>query len=104
MQYVVLKINLERSGGFAGITSSNEIDADKLPSSLQNIVKGLLDDKKAPMIRGSRLPKGVADHINYKIIIKDGTNETVIDCNQYSVDDKLKSLIAWMDRNSKKRK
>ena len=28
------------------------------------------------MIRGLGLPKGVADHLNYKIIILDGTNET----------------------------
>ena len=99
-----MKIKLERSGGFAGITSSNEMDADKLPPMLQNTVKELLDEKKCPVMRSSRLPKGTADHLSYTITIKDGINKTVIDCNQYNIDDRLRSLIACMEKNSKKRK
>ena len=98
-----MKIKIERSGGFAGIPSSFELDSDDLPPTLQNVARGYLYEKNAPMMSSSSLPKGAADHLNYKITIKDGSKEIVIDCNQYGKDDNLKSLIACIERNSKKR-
>ena len=49
-------------------------------------------------------PRGAADHYTYKISIQDGTNQNVIECNQYNIQDDLKSLIRYVEKNSKKGK
>jgi hypothetical protein len=97
-----MKIKLERSGGFAGITSSNEMDTDKLPSSLQNTVKDLLDKKELSITKDLRRPKGAADYLNYTITIQDGKKDHVIECNEFNMDSTVKSLISFVQKNSKK--
>jgi hypothetical protein len=48
-------------------------------------------------------PRGAADHYTYKISIQDGRNQRVIECNQYNIEDDLKSLVNYIERNSKRR-
>ena len=97
-----MKIKLERSGGFAGITSSNEMDTDKLPPSLQDTVKDLLDKKKLSLTKSFGRPKGAADYLNYTITIQDGKNDHVIECNEFDMDSTVKSLVSFVQKNSKK--
>jgi hypothetical protein len=97
-----VKIKIERSGGFAGISSLNELDSDKLPPSLQNTVKDLLDKKKLSSTKGLGRPKGAADYLNYKITIQDGKKDHVIECNEFDMDSTVKSLISFVQKNSKK--
>lgn len=97
-----MKIKIEQSGGFAGISSTNEIDADKLPSSLEGTVRGLLDTKKLPLTKGLKQPKGAADHLNYKITIRNKKQDHVIEFNEFDMDSSLKSLIKYIQNNSEK--
>ena len=46
-------------------------------------------------------PRGAEDHYTYKILIRDGRNERVIQCNQYNIEEDLKSLVNYIERNSK---
>ena len=103
MQYVALKINIERSGGFGGITSSNEMNADNLSPVLEGTVRKLLDDKGSGMLKGTR-PKGAADYVNYKITLEEGPRNSVIECNQFNMDSDLKSLIRYVENRSRKEK
>ena len=43
-----MKIKLEQSGGFAGISSTSEQDIHKLPPSIQKTVRDLMDGKQLP--------------------------------------------------------
>ena len=52
-----MKIKLERSGGFAGIPSSNEVNSDELPPKLLNIIREYLDEKSGAK-GNSKLPRG----------------------------------------------
>lgn len=79
------------------------MDVDNLPPSLQNIVRGYLDGKKGPKKRGSNLPKGGADHLNYKITISEGKKASVIECNELGIDSGMKSLVSYIQKNSKKK-
>lgn len=97
-----MKIKLERSGGFAGITSSNELDTDKLPCSLQSTVKDLLEKKKLSLKEGLGKPKGFADYLNYRITIQDGKKDNVIELNEVDMDSTVKSLVSFIQKNSKK--
>jgi hypothetical protein len=93
-------IKVERSGGLAGIPISNVMDVNELPSKLMSIAKKIMMDKKSFSIPKS-YPKGAADHYTYKISILDGANRRVVECTQYDTTDDLKSLIKYIEKNSK---
>lgn len=97
-----MRIKLERSGGFAGITSSNEMDTDKLPSSLQSTVKNLLEKEKSTLKKDLGKSKCSADYFNYRITIQDGKKDHVIECNEFDMDGRMKSLVNFVQKNSMK--
>jgi hypothetical protein len=98
-----VRIRVERSGGFAGIPISNEIDGKDLPSGLTRTAKKIMEEKSVPPLSIKSSPRGAADHYTYKISIQDGRNQRVIECNQYNIEDDLKSLVNYIERNSKRR-
>jgi hypothetical protein len=97
-----VRIRIERSGGFAGIPISNEMDSKELPSTLINTAKKIIEDKRVSSISYKSSPKGAADHYTYKISIQDGLNRRVVECTQYDITDDLKSLVKYIEKNSKK--
>ena len=55
------------------------------------------------MFQGSLLdsaPRGVADYYCYKITLTDGQKQRVLECNQYDLQDSLKSLISYVEEHS----
>jgi Emfourin len=97
-----VRIRVERSGGLAGIPISNEMDEKDLPSALINTAKKIIEDKKESSFSMKSSPRGAADHFTYKISVQDGMNQRVIECNQYNFQDDLKSLVKYIERNSKR--
>jgi hypothetical protein len=98
-----LIIKIERTGGLAGLSENSELDSDDLPSTLETIAKKMMKSTKKLPLTSKSTPKGAADHYTYKISIKDGVNENIIECNQYDIQDDLKSLIKYVERNSNKK-
>jgi len=96
-------IKVERSGGFAGIPICNQIDSKDLPSTLVLKLNKIMGITKADSLSSRGTPKGAADHFTYKISVKDGSSERVIECNQYDLQDDLKSIIKYVEGYSKKR-
>jgi Emfourin len=94
-------IKVERSGGLAGIPISKEIDAKDLPSRLMTTAKKIMLNSKSSTLPLKSTPRGAADHFTYKISIQDGANQSIIECNQYNIQDDLKSLIKYIERKSK---
>jgi hypothetical protein len=94
-------IRVERSGGLAGIPISNEMDEKDLPSALIRTAKKIIEDKSVSSKSMKSSPKGAADHYSYKISIQDGANQNVIECNQFNIQDDLKSLVNYIEKNSK---
>ena len=66
------------------------------PLLLEGTVRKLLDHKGSGMLKGTR-PKGAADYLNYKITLEEGHRNSVIECNQFDMDDDLKSLIRYVE-------
>ena len=95
-----MKIKVERSGGLAGLPISNEIDGKNLPSELVSTVKNIMGGQKSTSLSMKSTPKGAGDHYIYKISIINGVNRRVIECNQYSIQDDLKSLVKYVEKNS----
>jgi len=99
-----LKVKVERSGGLAGISISNEMDGKDLPSDLIQTAKKIIEDKKSYSLPEKLPPRGAADHYTYKISIQDGANQSVIECNQFTIQDNLKTLVKYIENYSNKRK
>jgi hypothetical protein len=97
-----MRIRVERTGGLAGIPISNEIDASGLPSGLLQTARKIMQDKKPFSLKSGS--KGAADHYVYKISVQDGDKQSVIECNQFTIRDDLKSLVRYVEQNSKRRK
>lgn len=96
-----MKIKVERSGGMAGISISKEMDARDLPPALVNTAKKMMEKPNSSSIPLKLTPRGAADHYSYRISIQEGVNQSVIECNQYNIQDDLKPLIRYIERNSK---
>ena len=91
-------IKVERYGGFAGITTSDQIEIKSLPSSLENTVKELLDQPKSSNQKS--LPKGAADYYTYTITIQDGKTKHVFKCDEHNMGEMSKKLIKYVENKS----
>ena len=98
-----MKIKIERSGGVAGLSITREMDTKELPTSLAIKVKKIIEDTKSSSLPLKVTPKGAADHYNYKISIQEGENEMVMECNQFNLQNDLKSLIKYVEAHSKEK-
>jgi hypothetical protein len=97
-----VKIRVERSGGVTGVPLLNELDAKNLPSTLLATAKKVIKNKKLSSLPMRGTPKGSADLYCYKISIQDGVNRRVIECNEYTIQNDLRLLVEYIERNSKK--
>jgi hypothetical protein len=97
-------IKVERSGGLTGIPLTKMIDTKDLPPTLVTTVKKIMVNAKSLLLPLNTRPRGAADDFTYKILIQDGIKESVIECNEYNIHNDLKSLIRYIERNTKKGK
>jgi hypothetical protein len=102
-----LKIEIEKSGGFAGIIKKAEIDTDNLDKSKRNRVKQLIEECTIHSgnytNKNKTLPKGSADYIVYKISIIDGKRIVKVEFNEYTADASLMDLVNQLMHNSVKK-
>jgi hypothetical protein len=95
-------IKVERSGGLTGIRISSEMDENDLPSSMVSKAKQIIGNPHLSIPMRS-IPRGSADHYTYKISIRDGVNQRIINCSQYELQGDLKLLIKYIESNSKRK-
>jgi hypothetical protein len=94
-------IKVERSGGLAAIPKYSEIDLKDLPSELLPTAKKIMMQQKSYSLLMKSVPKGAADYYTYKISFQDGAKRKIIECNQFNIQNDLKSLVKYVERNSK---
>lgn len=94
---------VKRSGGFAGISTTSKIDTKDLPPKILNIVNEIMTNPRSPTLLNRVTQKGAADHYQYVIEVKNGTSTKTIKCNQYNVQDDLKSLIEYIEQFNRKK-
>ena len=94
-------IKVERTGGLAGMSKYSEMDSDNLPSALKTVLNNLVNENKKVPNSVKLIPKGAADHFTYRITIDDGSNQRVIVCDQYGINDNLKTLVNYVEKHNK---
>jgi len=91
-----LKINFERSGGFAGITNSCVINSDKLSLDEQKHLQKLFNDVKNKKIENRSQKSEERDCFQYRILAEDG-EEFIILTDELTMDPKLRLLIDFLE-------
>jgi hypothetical protein len=118
-----MKIHLERSGGFAGMTSSTTVDSKALApndaNELQKLIHrpNLFERSASPaqqpksnqsnsqypsLSTKTKTKKGAADYFTYKITIQNGNKEQSMECNDVNMQDDVKGLIEFVTKHGQK--
>lgn len=111
-----MKIHLERSGGFAGLTNSATVDtqalAPKDAKELQNLIqKSKLFERSGKYTqqsdsqqtgRNAITKKGAADYFTYKITIQTGNEEQSMECNDVDIQADVKGLVDFVTKHGQK--
>ena len=97
-----MKIELERSGGFAGIPLRRSITSDNWPLAEQTKLAGLVHASRffdlPAEIPNSR---SGADRFQYQISIEEAGARHSVKVDEASLPDTLRPLIAWLQSADK---
>ena len=108
-----MKIHLERSGGFAGMTSSITVDTKALAPNDANELQTLIHKSnlferfaKSPQqptpTPNTKTKKGAADYFTYKITIQNGDKERSMECNDINMQAEIKGLVDFVTKHAQK--
>jgi hypothetical protein len=97
-----MRIHFERTGGFAGMTTSTTVDTSSLPSDEAHKVEDLVQQANIPNTSPTRenpSNRGAADYFTYKITIesKEGTKQTV-ECTDVAMPSPIKPLLDYLTK------
>jgi hypothetical protein len=92
-----LHIGYRRSGGFAGIEISADLEAAELPADAAEVAARLLADPAAGAPVGS--PRG-ADQFNYRLELHDGTRRHTFEWTDLTVPAEVRPLLSALNRRA----
>lgn len=101
-----MRIRFERTGGFAGLRLSGEVDSEKLSAAqakeFKRLVEGarLFDQPHTPSPTQQQVP----DQFQYDLTIEDGSRTHTIQTTDVGASDELRALIDWMADTARKGK
>ena len=87
-----MKIEIERSGGFAGFTRGIIVESKDLPRSLAKLLEQSLANKKPSVPLTSNKNKS-ADCYHFKVSNCEGKKKIDIEFNELDLDKELRSLM-----------
>jgi hypothetical protein len=99
-----MKIHFERSGGFAGISTSFTVDSNSISLDEQDIVKNMIDTARFfELPSETPLPKRGADYFKYKITVEMEENKKshTIKTNDMTMPYALRPLVNYFEKKIK---
>ena len=100
-----MKINFERSGGFAGMLTTVSVDTTLLPSEQAAKLQNMVEDANFFNLSSAPPPpkRGPADYFNYKITVEaeDGRKHSV-ECTDIAMQPSIKPLIDFLGKQANK--
>jgi hypothetical protein len=107
--HYIMKVLLERSGGFAGMMRSTYVDTKNLSPNEANELQKLIEKSEffelssnSSQQFSSKSQKGAADYFTYKITIQNGDNEHSMEYNDVNIQPKFKRLVDFLVKHSQK--
>jgi hypothetical protein len=92
-----LHIGYRRSGGFAGIETAADLDADELPADAAGIAARLLADPASGAPVGT--PRG-ADQFSYHLELADGSHRHTFEWTDLTVPADVRPLLSALNRRA----
>ena len=90
-----MKVHYERSGGFAGITITAEVDAATLTTNQADELKELVE-KAFPLDHLKNKKATMPDQFNYEFIITDAGKTRTWQINDEAITDEIRTLGKWL--------
>lgn len=90
-----LRIELTRSGGFAGLTSKlGELDTSELPEAEARDIEAMVEKANLPKLLAASPIKGKgADRFQYHLAIEDESGRRELTFSEDQIPDALRSLV-----------
>jgi hypothetical protein len=92
-----LHIGYHRTGGFAGLVTAADLDADELPADAAEIAARLLADPATGAPVGT--PRG-ADQFNYRLELADGNRRHTFEWTDLTVPAGVQPLLSALNRRA----
>ena len=100
----VQQIKYERTGGFAGMRLSADIEPDQLPDEQIQRLLDLLDDMDFDELPEQLMGESsMSDQFTYQITVKTNKWEHTVVTGDASAPDKLQELLKLLDRIARRR-
>ena len=100
-----MRIRFERTGGFAGLQLSGEVDSEKLSAAQAKEFKRLVEGARPfDQPRTPSPSRPVPDQFQYELTIEDGGRTQTIQTSDAEASDELRALIDWLTETARKGK
>lgn len=92
-----MRMTMERTGGFAGISITKEVDTNTLPDNEAKQLRQLVDAADF-----FRLPKTIKsnspqpDRFQYQLTVEDNGKQHTVEVSEQAVPGTLRPLIEWL--------
>jgi len=99
-----MRISLERTGGFAGITKKTTVDTAELPANEAKTLPQLVE--AADLFRlPERItsPNPQSDRFQYKLTVEDNGKQHTVTVSEAALPGTLRPLIEWLQNISQKK-
>lgn len=95
-------IRYERSGGFAGITTTAEVDSESLSAKEAKELKGLVE-KALPTDQPKKKKATMPDQFEYEFVIEDSGKPRKYLITDESLTDDMRALSKWLIATAQKK-
>lgn len=99
-----MRVTYKKTGGFANLKVTAEVDSDQLPEAQAQKMKELVD--RADLFNQPSKPsaKPTPDQFQYEITVDDGGKSHSFVTNESAASDSLRELIDWVNGVADRRK
>lgn len=91
-----MKIEIERSGGLAGISKKIKLDTNDLPERMANDLDHCMFSTPIPSSTYKSVKRTSADSFSYKISVRKGRQLRTLEFNELEGNDKLRSIMDYI--------
>ena len=92
-----MRISLERSGGFAGITTKTAVDEKELAPDEAQKLRGLVEEADFFTLPKKTLPRSPRpDRFQYELSLEESGRQHTVTLSEETLPEKLKPLVNWL--------
>jgi hypothetical protein len=95
-------IRHERSGGFAGLTVTAEVDSETLTTKEAKELKELVE-QAFPLDQPKKKKATMPDQFDYEFVIEDDDNPRQYHATDETITDEMRALSKWLIATARKR-